>query len=72
MEKKNILTPLGMVENVSLGNGETLPMIGSLNACFEALGSYHLERKISKRTDAVYEAARTISELNMAMKIFYP
>ena len=72
MEKKNILTPLGMVENVSLCNGETLPMIGSLNACFEALGSYHLERKISKRTDAVYEAARTISELNMAMKIFYP
>ena len=72
MEKQNILTPWGMVENVWLGNGETLPMIGSLNACFEALGSYHFERKTSKRTDSIYEAARAIPELNTAMKVFYP
>lgn len=72
MEKQNILTPWGMVENVWLGNGETLPMIGSLNACFEALGSYHFECKASKRTDSIYEAARAIPELNTAMKVFYP
>ena len=72
MERNNIFTPWGMVENVSITTGETLPMIGSLNACFEALGAYHLHKKISGGTNAIYDASREITEMRSALKIFYP
>jgi len=72
LEKKRIFTPLGMVENVSLRTGEKLPMIGSLNACFEALGAYHFIKKTSDQPNRIYEASSGIHDLNNALKIFYP
>jgi hypothetical protein len=72
MERNNIFTPWGMVENVSITSGETLPMIGSLNACFEALGAYHLHKKISGGPNVIYDASHQISVMRSALKIFYP
>lgn len=72
MEKLRIFTPWGMVENVSVKDGETLPMLGSLNACFEAIGAYHFLRKASSSSNEIYQASRSVSEIRRAMKVFYP
>lgn len=72
MESLRIFTPWGMVENVSVNDGETLPMMGSLNACFEALGAYHFLKKTTSSSNAVHAASREIPELVRALKIFYP
>jgi hypothetical protein len=72
MERKRIFTPWGMVENVAVIDGETLPMLGSLNACFEALGAYHFLKKTTSTPNAIYQASREIPELTSALKIFYP
>ena len=72
MEQQRIFTPWGMVENVAVLDGETLPMMGSLNACFEALGAYHFLKKATLKPNEIYLATREISEFNDALKIFYP
>lgn len=72
MEKKGWFTPLGLVENVSVNDGQSLPMIGSLNACFEAIGAYHFHKRNHRDSNTIYRAAREVSELRDAMKIFYP
>jgi hypothetical protein len=72
MEKLRIFTPWGMVENVSVKDGETLPMLGSLNACFEALGAYHYLKKASSSSNEIYQASRSVPEIRRAMKVFYP
>jgi hypothetical protein len=72
MEQKGWLTPLGLVENVSAIDGQSLPMIGSLNACFEAIGAYHFMKRSHRESNAIYHAAREVPELRDAMKIFYP
>lgn len=72
MERNGWFTPLGLVENVSVGDGQSLPMIGSLNACFEAIGAYHFQKKDHRESNTIYQAARNVDELRDAMKIFYP
>lgn len=72
MEQKGWFTPLGLVENVSVTDGQSLPMIGSLNACFEAIGAYHFHKKSLRGSNEIYHAARAVDELRDAMKIFYP
>lgn len=72
MEQLRIFTPWGMVENVAVLDGETLPMMGSLNACFETLGAYHFLKKSSQKPNEIYQATREIPELMRALKIFYP
>lgn len=72
MEKQNIFTPWGMVENVDVNNSETLPMLGSLNACFESLGAYHFLKKNNQSTNAIYQAAHSIPSISQALKLFYP
>jgi hypothetical protein len=72
MEQLRIFTPWGMVENVNVKDGETLPMLGSLNACFEALGAYHFLKKATSSSNEIYEASRSVPEINRAMKVFYP
>jgi hypothetical protein len=72
MEQLRIFTPWGMVENVAVLDGETLPMLGSLNACFESLGAYHFLKKASQTPNEVYQATREIPEISNALKIFYP
>ncbi len=72
MEQHHVLTPWGMVENLVVTTGETLPMLGGLNATFEALGAYHFDRAESKETDAIYAATRKIDVLQQALRLFYP
>jgi hypothetical protein len=72
MEQKGWFTPLGLVENVTVTDGESLPMIGSLNACFEAIGAYHFAKKSLRESNEIYHATHEVSELRDAMRIFYP
>jgi hypothetical protein len=72
MERKRVFTVWGMVENISLESGEILPMIGSLNACFEALGAYHFLKKTSGEANVIYDASSGIPEIRRALKVFYP
>jgi len=71
MEPLRFFTPWGMVENVSVNDGQSLPMIGSLNACFEALGAYHFLKKTTRQPNGIYRAARDVEALRDALKIFY-
>ncbi len=72
LEQQQVFTPLGMVENVALKDQSTLSMIGSLNACFEALGAYHFLIRCTKKDNVIYDAARAVPELNVALEKFYP
>jgi hypothetical protein len=72
LEEYLIFTPWGMVENVEVKYNDVLPMIGSLNATFEAISAYHFASKISKKKDAIYDASMNIPEVRAAMKAFYP
>lgn len=72
LEKTGTLPPWGMVENIDVKTGEMLPMLGSLNAGFEALAAYHLLAKHRKQPDAIYQAVRAQPDLAAALRIFYP
>jgi hypothetical protein len=72
LEPLRLFTPWGLVENVSVQDGQSLPMIGSLNACFEALGAYHFLKKTTRQPNGIYQASREVDALRDAMKIFYP
>ncbi len=72
MEQNGLFPPLGLVENVDLRTGEYLPMVGSLNAAFEAISAYHLMKRTRGEPDLIYQAAITCPPLAAAIKIFYP
>lgn len=72
MENLRLFTPWGMVENVSVNDGQSLPMIGSLNACFEAIGAYHFLKKTTRESNGIYRAARDVDALQEALRVFYP
>lgn len=72
MEAQQVMTPWGMVENLVITTGETLPMLGGLNATFEALGAYHFDRSQAGESDAIYAATRQLELVREAMRLFYP
>jgi hypothetical protein len=72
MEGRGLLPPWGLVENVRPDLGEYLPMLGSLNAAFECLGSYHLWARETKEPDAIDAASRACPLTAGAIKGFYP
>ncbi|HEY1083488.1 MAG TPA: hypothetical protein VGE29_14565 [Prosthecobacter sp.] len=72
MEKAGWFTPWGMVETICITGESYLPMTGSLNAGFEALGSYHLLAKNRRIPDVIYQASRLSPELRRAVELFYP
>jgi hypothetical protein len=72
MEKQGWFTTLGLAENISVKDGKSLPMLGSLNACFESLGAYHFSKKYSQEPNRIYRASQEIKEVRNAMKMFYP
>jgi hypothetical protein len=57
MEARGWLTPWGLVEHVKSDGRTYLPMIGSLNASFEAMGAYHLLMRHRNGQDEIYQAA---------------
>lgn len=72
MEKAGFFPPWGLVETVCIPDPSYLPMTGSLNAAFEALGAYHLLAKNRQSPDVIYEASREAPELRRAAELFYP
>jgi hypothetical protein len=72
MDQQGYLTTFGLVENVSVKDGRSLPMIGSLNAGFETLGAYHLQAKARRTPNTIYAAAQRCPEIRRAMRLFYP
>ncbi len=72
LEQMGFFPPWGLVENVTVDLDESLPMIGSLNASFEALAAYHLWAASGSRSDEIYDAARQCPLTRTAIKVFYP
>jgi hypothetical protein len=72
LEKTYLFPPWGMVETVPVHCNGYLPMNGSLNAGFEALGAYHLFAKSRGVPNAIYGASRHSPELRRASQLFYP
>ena len=72
LEKAKLFPPWGMVETVPVNCSSYLPMNGSLNAGFEALGAYHLFAKSRGVPNAIYSASRHSSELRRAAQVFFP
>lgn len=72
MERRELLPPWGLVENVNPELTEYLPLLGSLNASFECLGAYHLWAKTNAQPDAVYDAVAASPSLSNAIRSFYP
>ncbi len=64
--------PLGLVETLSADGSRRLPMIGGLNAGFEALGAYHWFAKTAGLENVIYKASRSSPEIRAAMRLFYP
>ena len=71
-EAQGAFTAWGMVENISLRDNEKLPMIGGLNATFEALGAYHFLCRKDGNSNVIYQSCLAIPACRQAMKIFYP
>lgn len=72
MEKAGYFPPWGLVETICITSPSYLPMTGSLNAAFEALGAYHLMAKNRASPDAIYDSSRQAPELRRAVELFYP
>ena len=72
LEKAGVFPPWGLMENVDTATGEMLPMLGSLNASFEALAAYHLLAKHRREADLIYQAVRDHPELRASLGLFYP
>ncbi|RFC42746.1 MAG: hypothetical protein DVB23_002973 [Verrucomicrobia bacterium] len=66
------LAPWGTVETFAADGRHYLPMIGSLNAGFEALGAYHFLTGSKNLPNAIHEASRSLTEVRSAMRAFYP
>jgi hypothetical protein len=72
MEQRRLFGAWGLVENIHATDMKSLPMLGSLNATFEALGAYHFSIKHRKKSNEIYQATNQIEELRNAMRAFYP
>lgn len=72
MQREGLFGPWGLVENVRTDMSGYLPMLGALNASFEALSAYHLWAKTTGATDEVYGAASSCEAVREAMGLFYP
>jgi len=71
METRGWLTPWGLVENIGADGKAYLPMIGSLNASFEALSSYHLLMKHRHQDNALYQVASADPVFQDAIKAVF-
>lgn len=60
--------PYGLVENVTVTGNSYLPMIGSLNAGFEALSAYHFLCVVRSQPNLVYQASEQSANLQQAMR----
>ena len=67
MEQRNLFGAWGLVENIHAADMKSLPMLGSLNATFEALGAYHFAMKSLQKSNEIYRASQSIPELRDAM-----
>ncbi len=72
MERAGFFPPWGMVETTSVTGASYLPMIGSLNAGFEALGAYHLLAKKRVIPNMIYAASQRSPMIRRAAALFYP
>jgi hypothetical protein len=72
MERAGFFPPWGMVETTSVTGASYLPMIGSLNAGFEALGAYHLLAKKRVIPNMIYAASQRSPMMRRAAALFYP
>lgn len=72
MADRKLLPPWGLVENLAADLKEYHPMIGSLNASFEAISAYHLWARTTGKPDRIYRAAQRCALLAEAIKAFYP
>lgn len=57
LEARGWLTPWGLVENIAIDGESYVPMISSLNACFESLAAYHLLLAHRGKANLLYQAA---------------
>jgi hypothetical protein len=71
LEAHGWLTPWGLAENIAADGQNYLPMIGSLNASFEAIAAYHLLMKHRRQDDALYQAANADPILQDAIKAVF-
>jgi hypothetical protein len=71
LEREGLFPPWGLVESCNVDLTASLPMMGSLNASFEAISAYHLLCRIEGRPDVIYSAASSMPFLKRAMEIFY-
>jgi hypothetical protein len=72
MEQMGLLPSWGLVENIDPKTGEYFPMLGSLNAAFECLGSYHMWARWSGRADVIDVASDSNSLTAAAIQVLYP
>jgi len=72
LEDQGYFPPVGLAENINMRTGEHLPMLGSLNASFEALSACHLLARHRGQADPIYEAVRSCPILSEAARLFYP
>ena len=74
LENENLFPPWGLPENILADGSEHLPMLGGLNATFEAVGAYHLLAKSrgAGTPNVIYQACLASPELREAIRVFYP
>jgi hypothetical protein len=68
LRRVGFFPPYGLVENVTVTGNSYLPMIGSLNAGFEALAAYHFLCQVRNQPNRVYQAADESPQLRQAIR----
>lgn len=72
LEDCGYFPPVGLAENIHMTTGEQLPMLGSLNASFEAIAACHLLARHRAQPDPIYTAAKNCALLNEAITWLFP
>lgn len=72
LRRVGFFPPCGLVENVTVTGSSYLPMMGSLNAGFEALSAYHFLCHLRQQPDQIYKAAQDMPEIRAAMRHLFP
>ncbi|MEZ0275269.1 MAG: hypothetical protein ACAH88_10215, partial [Roseimicrobium sp.] len=72
LEDQGYFPPVGLAENINVKTGDHLPMLGSLNAAFEAISACHLLARHRAQPDPIYEAAKKCAILSEAARLFFP
>ncbi|HSI65018.1 MAG TPA: hypothetical protein VLE43_17970 [Candidatus Saccharimonadia bacterium] len=72
LEDQGYFPPVGLAENINVKTGDHLPMLGSLNAAFEAISACHLLARHRAQPDPIYEAAKKCAVLSEAARLFFP